>query len=58
MEITKDYLKDLYRNNTNQEAADYLDVSIVTLLKMVDDAGIKRKGSGSHDRKKKVQIVD
>lgn len=57
MKITKEYLRDLYQNKTNDEAAKELGVSIVTLLKMIDDNGIERKGSGSHERKKKIQVV-
>ncbi len=58
MEITRKGLRDLYRNKTNDEAAKELGVSIVTLLRMVDEAGIERKGSGSHERKRKIKVVD
>lgn len=55
-EITVDELRDLYVNHTVEYAADKVGVSIKTLLKYVDKAGIPRKGvkGGS---KPKVNII-
>lgn len=57
MEITKESLKSLYHGKTNKEAAKELGISVPTLLKMVKEAGIKKKGQGSHERKPKIKVV-
>lgn len=44
--ITKKELEKIYMENTNDEACKILGVSKVTLLKMIDDAGIRKKGKG------------
>lgn len=44
--ITKEELRKIYYQNTNEEAAKKLDVSKVTLIKMIADAGIEPKGKG------------
>lgn len=44
MDIEK--LKRVYEDNTNESAARIIGVSVPTLLKKIDDAGIERKGSG------------
>ena len=44
--LTKDELEKIYRENTNSEACKILDVSEPTFLKMLDKAGIERKGKG------------
>ena len=45
-EITVKELEDLYRSHTNNELMKILGVSMVTLIKMIDNAGIKKKGKG------------
>ena len=44
--ITKDELRRLYLSQTNKELAEYLGVSRVTLIRMIDEAGIEKKGKG------------
>jgi len=44
--LTREELEQIYTQNTNKAAADRLGVSIVTLLKMIDKAGIPFKGKG------------
>jgi len=57
--ITKAELERIYNSNTNQKAAEILDISIVTLLKMIDENGIQKKGSGNkYSTNKKIQVVE
>ncbi len=44
--ITTKELHEIYYGNTNNEASFILGVSKVTLIKMIEDAGIKKKGKG------------
>lgn len=44
--ISKEGLEKLYWENTNDYVCKYLNVTKVTLLKYIDEAGIKRKGKG------------
>lgn len=44
--ISKEELERIYMSNTNNEAAEILGVSIVTLLSLVRRAGIPEKGRG------------
>ncbi len=44
--ITKKQLKQIYEENTNIKACELLGVSKATFIKMIDDAGIERKGKG------------
>lgn len=55
MTITKDDLEKLYLSKTNEESAQELNVSVVTFLKMIDQAGIDRKGKGNYHNK--IQVV-
>ena len=52
MEITKQKLKEIYDNNSNQKAAKILKISIPTLLKYIKKSGIKMKGAPSHSKLK------
>ena len=44
--ISKEELEKIYFDNTNEDAAEILGVSKVTLIKMINDAGIDQKGKG------------
>lgn len=52
MEITKQKLKEIYDNNSNQKAAKILKISIPTLLKYIKKSGIKMKGAPSSSKLK------
>ena len=54
IEISRDELEKIYYDNTNLRAAEILEVSKVTLIEMIDRAGIKRKEKGN---KSKYEIV-
>ena len=45
-EMTKQELEDLYHKHTNMDLCEILNVSQPTLLKMLDEAGIEKKGKG------------
>lgn len=53
MQFDKEKLRDIYESNTNATAAEIVGVSVPTLLKMIDKAGIERKGSGRPYQKQK-----
>jgi len=44
--ISKEKLEKLYRENTNEYVCEQLGISHVTLIKMIEDAGIKKKEKG------------
>ena len=44
--ISKEELEKIYYGHTNSEAAFILEISKVTLIKIVKEAGIKTKGKG------------
>lgn len=50
--ISKDELEKLYRENTNKDVCQKLDISHVTLIKMIEDAGIEKKEKGGGFTKK------
>lgn len=54
-QITKQELEKLYYQNTNNVLAEMLDVSKVTLLDMLEKAGIKKKGKGFHKKYKVIK---
>lgn len=56
MILSKKELEDKYRNMNNDDLAAELNISIPTLLKLIDDAGIERKGSGNAYNKEKITI--
>ncbi len=44
--ITKEELQKIYLENTNDKSCEILGVSKMTFLKMIEDAGIQKKGKG------------
>lgn len=58
MEITKKQLEKIYNEHTLAEACKILNVSHMTLLKYIKLAGIKTKGKGNHQPKRKILIVE
>ena len=57
MRLQKDELEKKYNNMSNEDLAEELKVSIPTLLNIIDDAGIDRKGSGTPFNREKVTII-
>lgn len=57
MRLQKDELEKKYNNMSNEDLAEELKVSIPTLLNIIDDAGIDRKGSGNPFNREKVTII-
>ena len=58
MTLTKDQLEKKYLSMHNEDLSAELNVSMPTLLKLIDDAGIDRKGSGNAYNRQHVKIVD
>jgi len=60
LSITKEELEKLYYNNTNSYVCEELDISKVTLIKYIKQAGITPKGKGnpSGETAKKINIID
>lgn len=56
MDITKQYLEEIYLKNTNEKAAKILKICPSTLNKYLKKAGIKFKGQGK-GKKGKLKIV-
>ena len=56
VEIKKTDLEKKYYNMTNDDLAAELGIGQVTLVKLLQDSGIKMKGKGRH-RKKKIKII-
>lgn len=54
LKITKEKLSEIYHSMSNKEACKKLGVTEPTLLRMIDKAGIEKKGSGRTD---KIRIV-
>lgn len=52
-EIKKSELEKLYNEMTNKELAEDLGITTVTLIKYLQDAGIRMKGKG----KRKLRVV-
>ncbi len=57
MKLTKEELENRYRKTKNKELAEELGISVMTLLKLIDNAGIERKGSGNHTDRVKVEVI-
>ena len=57
MTLSREDLEKKYQNMSNEDLADELKVSIPTLLKIIDDAGIDRKGSGNPFNKEKINVI-
>jgi len=55
-DISPKKLKQIYLNNSVEKACEILDLSPVTLLKYVKQAGIKPKGKGNRNPKSKLRI--
>lgn len=53
-ELTKEKLEEMYQRMTNKELARELGISHVTLIRYLEDAGVKMKGKGN---KRKIRIV-
>lgn len=47
IEITKNELEKLYRENTNDKVCETLGMSKATLIKYLNEAGIELKGKGN-----------
>lgn len=54
--ITREQLDKLYRNNTNKDCCKILGVAETTLLTLLVEAGIEKKGKGNCKRKK-IKII-
>ncbi len=54
--LTKNELEKIYRENSNDDAAKIIGVSVPTMLKYLKDNGIKLKGAGANNQKK-VKII-
>lgn len=48
--ISKENLEKIYKENTNDKAAEILGISVPTMLKYVKQAGIEIKGAGAHNK--------
>lgn len=57
MTITKEELERKYRSMKNEDLASELGVSVVTLLKLLDESGIERKGSGNAYHRDRVRVI-
>ena len=58
MEITKKQLLEMYQKMTNKELAEKLGVSTVTLENTLKSLGVKLKGKGNRQERKKIKIVE
>jgi len=54
--ITKQQLQELYKNNPNKDCCKILGVAETTLLTLLAEAGIEKKGKGNCKRKK-IKII-
>lgn len=57
MEITRAELERMYNSMSNKDLMNELDVSMPTLMRIIDDAGIERKGPGNAWHKDKIKVV-
>ena len=57
MEITKDVLEKMYNSMRNEDLCKELDVSYPTLMRILSDAGIEKKGAGNAWHKDKIKVV-
>jgi hypothetical protein len=55
-QISKEQLEKLYRNNPNKKCCKILGVAETTLLTLLAEAGIEKKGKGNCKRKK-IKII-
>lgn len=56
--MSKQELEYIYRNNSNDRAAEVLGVSIPTMLKLLKENGVEFKGQGGHNHDPKIRVVD
>ena len=56
--LSKKELEYIYRKNTNERAAEILEVSIPTMMNLLRDNGIECKGQGGHNHEPKIRVVD
>lgn len=56
--ISKDYLSKIYYENTTAEACRILGITIPTLISYLKSAGIKTKGKGNRQPRRKTVIVE
>ena len=54
IEITREKLKRIYNEHTNDKAAEILGITKKTLLFYIREAGIEQKGKGVTQRKLKI----
>ena len=58
MTLSKEELEKKYKNTRNTELAAELNITVPTLMNIIDEAGIKRKGSGNAYNKEKINIIN
>lgn len=57
--ITKEKLEEMYHSMNGKDLCKKLGVTYPTLLKLIDEAGIERKGSGNRAVKvRKIKVVE
>lgn len=57
MVISKYDLEKKYLSMNNKELAKELKISVPTLLKLIDESGITRKGSGNWHSRDSVRVI-
>jgi len=57
MEISKKDLELKYNSMSNDDLCKELGISYPTLMKLIDEAGIRRKGSGNKYYNDKIKVV-
>lgn len=57
MNLSKDELEKKYNNTRNTELAKELNITVPTLMNIIDEAGIERKGSGNAYNKDKIIVI-
>lgn len=56
MKLSREELEKRYFSTRNTELAKELNISVPTLMLLIDKAGIERKGSGNAYNKDKINI--
>ncbi len=57
MNLSKEELEKKYNSTRNTELAAELNITVPTLMNIIDEAGIERKGSGNAYNKEKVNVI-
>lgn len=57
MKMSKEELEKKYNNTRNTELAAELNISVPTLMNIIDNAGIDRKGSGNAYNRDKITVI-